>query len=147
MGALGLPDIGQLFPDNDPTWKNADSSIFMEEAYKRMTEMGYKIGNVDVTLILQSPKVKDFKPAMRQNIIRLLRANEDRVNIKARTHEKVNLLLRISLSVYYTSHLQVSNMCICVTIVQVDSIGESRSYACHVVVLLEKDTSKVSALV
>lgn len=114
LGALGLPDIGQLFPDNDPTWKNADSSIFMEEAYKRMSELGYKIGNVDVTLILQSPKVKDFKPAMRQNIIRLLRASEERVNIKARTHEKV------------------------------DSIGEGRSYACHVVVLLEKDVSKVA---
>ncbi len=52
-----MPDIGQLFPDNSPDWKNADSSIFMEEAYKRMKGRGYKIGNLDVTLILQSPKV------------------------------------------------------------------------------------------
>ena len=56
-----MPDIGQLFPDNDANWKNADSSIFMEEAYKRMKERGYKIGNLDVTLILQSPKVSSFK--------------------------------------------------------------------------------------
>lgn len=60
LGALCLPDIGQLFPDNDPNWKNADSSIFMEEAYKRMNERGYKIGNLDVTLILQAPKVNQI---------------------------------------------------------------------------------------
>ena len=103
LGALTLPDIGQLFPDNDPNWKGADSSIFMEEAYKRMTERGYRIGNLDVTLILQAPKVKDIKPAMKDNIVRLLRTTDGRVNIKARTHEKV------------------------------DSIGESRSYAWYVV--------------
>ena len=73
-----------------------------------MTERGYKIGNLDVTLILQSPKVKDIKPAMKENIVRLLRTTDGRVNIKARTHEKV------------------------------DSIGEGNSYACHVVVMLQK---------
>mmetsp|Transcript_2 Transcript_2/g.2 ORF Transcript_2/g.2 Transcript_2/m.2 type:complete len:219 (-) Transcript_2:232-888(-) len=108
LGALTLPDIGQLFPDNDPRWSGADSAIFMEEAYKRMTEMGYTIGNVDVTLILQKPKVKDIKPAMKDNIVRLLRTTPGQVNIKARTHEKV------------------------------DSVGEGRSMACHVVVLLNK---------
>ena len=108
LGALTLPDIGQLFPDNDPDWGGADSSIFMKEAYKRMTERGYRIGNVDVTLILQKPKVMDFKPAMKENIVSLLHTTPDRVNVKARTHEKV------------------------------DSVGESRSYACHVVCILEK---------
>lgn len=73
-----------------------------------MTERGYRIGNLDVTLILQTPKVKDIKPAMKTNIVKLLQTTDDRVNIKARTHEKV------------------------------DSIGEGNSYACHVVVLLEK---------
>jgi 2-C-methyl-D-erythritol 2,4-cyclodiphosphate synthase len=73
-----------------------------------MTERGYKIGNLDVTLILQSPKVKDIKPAMKENIVRLLRTTDGRVNIKARTHEKV------------------------------DSIGEGNSYACHVVVMLQR---------
>lgn len=108
LGALTLPDIGQLFPDNDPNWKGADSSIFMKEAYKRMDERGYRIGNLDVTLILQTPKVKDIKAAMKENIVALLHSTDNRINIKARTHEKV------------------------------DSIGESRSYACHVVVILEK---------
>jgi 2-C-methyl-D-erythritol 2,4-cyclodiphosphate synthase len=73
-----------------------------------MTERGYKIGNLDVTLILQSPKVKDIKPAMKENIVKLLRTTDGRVNIKARTHEKV------------------------------DSIGEGNSYACHVVVMLQR---------
>eukprot|EP01035_Chromulina_nebulosa_P020238 gene20238-26275_t len=108
LGALNLPDIGQIFPDNDPKWKGADSSIFMIEAYNRMIERGYRISNLDVTLILQSPKVKDIKPSMKENIVKLLHTADNRVNIKARTHEKV------------------------------DSIGESKSYACHAVVLLEK---------
>ncbi|CAB1100719.1 unnamed protein product [Ectocarpus sp. CCAP 1310/34] len=108
LGALGLPDIGQLFPDNDPDWSGADSSIFMEEAYRRMDERGFRVGNVDVTLILQKPKVMDIKPLMRDNIVRLLRTSLGRVNVKARTHEKV------------------------------DSVGEGRAMACHVVVLLEK---------
>ena len=59
LGALTLPDIGQLFPDNDPRWKGADSSVFMEEAFRRMEERGYRIGNLDVTLILQAPKAND----------------------------------------------------------------------------------------
>jgi 2-C-methyl-D-erythritol 2,4-cyclodiphosphate synthase len=110
LGALTCEgDIGQLFPDNDPTWKGADSSIFMKEAYKRMDKRGYRIGNLDITLILQTPKVKDIKAAMKSNIVELLNTCENRVNIKARTHEKV------------------------------DSIGESKSYACHVVVILEKN--------
>lgn len=52
-----MPDIGQIFPDNDPKWSGADSTIFMEEAYSRMVDRGFRIGNVDVTLILQKPKV------------------------------------------------------------------------------------------
>lgn len=108
LGALTLPDIGQLFPDNDPRWSGADSSVFMEEAYRRMDERGYRIGNVDVTLILQKPKVKDIKPLMKDNIVRLLHTTPGRVNVKARTHEKV------------------------------DSVGESRALSCHVVVILER---------
>ncbi|CAM9618483.1 unnamed protein product [Discosporangium mesarthrocarpum] len=108
LGALGLPDIGQIFPDNDPKWSGADSSIFMEEAYKRMVERGYHVGNVDVTLILQKPKVMDIKPQMKANIVRLLQTSERRVNVKARTHEKV------------------------------DAVGEGKAMACHVVVLLER---------
>lgn len=108
FGALTLPDIGQVFQDTDPRWKGCDSSKFMEHAYDVMTYYGYKIGNVDVTLILERPKVASFKPAMKENIVRLLGTTEGRVNIKARTHE------------------------------QVDSVGELRSLSCHVVVTLEK---------
>ncbi|KAG5189381.1 2-C-methyl-D-erythritol 2,4-cyclodiphosphate synthase chloroplast precursor, partial [Tribonema minus] len=106
LGALCMPDIGQLFPDNDPQWSGSDSSIFMEEAYRRMAGRGYEIGNVDVTLILQRPKVRDIKPAMADNIARLLHAPPGRVNVKARTHELV------------------------------DSVGESRAMECHVVLTL-----------
>ena len=62
LGALTMPDIGQLFPDNDPRLKGANSEIFMEEAYKRMRERGYLIGNVDVTLICQKPRVNVRRP-------------------------------------------------------------------------------------
>lgn len=55
-----------------------------------MEERGYRIGNLDVTLILQSPKVKDIKPAMKTNLVNLLQTAENRVNIKARTHEKAS---------------------------------------------------------
>ncbi|EKU22275.1 2-C-methyl-D-erythritol 2,4-cyclodiphosphate synthase [Nannochloropsis gaditana CCMP526] len=108
LGAIGLPDIGQLFPDTDPKWKGADSAQFMREARRLMTLRGYRIGNVDVTLILQKPKVKDIKPQMKANLVELLGTEESRVNIKARTHEHV------------------------------DSVGESRSWVVHVVILLEK---------
>eukprot|EP00467_Chlorarachnion_reptans_P006413 CAMPEP_0114517874 /NCGR_PEP_ID=MMETSP0109-20121206/18137_1 /TAXON_ID=29199 /ORGANISM="Chlorarachnion reptans, Strain CCCM449" /LENGTH=274 /DNA_ID=CAMNT_0001698445 /DNA_START=97 /DNA_END=921 /DNA_ORIENTATION=- len=108
LGAIGMPDIGQLFPDNDPRWKGAASHVFMSEAHRLMTERGYQIGNVDITLILQKPKVKDIKPAMAENIVKLLKTHPSRVNIKARTHENV------------------------------DSVGEVRALACHAVVLLEK---------
>ena len=96
LGALTMPDIGQLFPDNDPRLRGADSSIFMEEACKRMVERGYRIGNCDVTLICQKPRVnvefggKSVKLAMRENLAGLLGTSMSRVNLKARTHEKVD---------------------------------------------------------
>lgn len=109
FGALTLPDIGQVFQDTDPRWKGCDSSKFMEHAYTVMKDTyGYQIGNLDVTLILERPKVASFKPSMKENIVKLLHTTPGRVNIKARTHEKV------------------------------DSVGELRSVACHVVLTLEK---------
>ena len=106
FGALTLPDIGQVFQDTDPRWKGCDSSKFMERAYEVMDEYGYQLGNVDVTLILERPKVASFKPAMKENIVKLLRTTPGQVNIKARTHERV------------------------------DSMGELRSLSCHVVLTL-----------
>lgn len=108
FGALTLPDIGQVFQDTDPRWKGCDSCKFMEHAYKVMDQYGYQLGNCDVTLILERPKVAGFKPAMKENIVRLLHTEPGRVNIKARTHERV------------------------------DSVGELRSLSCHVVLTLER---------
>ena len=62
----------------------------MEHAYDVMTGYGYRIGNIDVTLILERPKVANFKPGMKENIVRLLKTTPGRVNIKARTHERVD---------------------------------------------------------
>ena len=90
LGALTMPDIGQLFPDNDPRLKGSNSEIFMEEAYSRMVDRGYAIGNVDVTLIAQKPRVNvEHAGALVKermgNLARLLRTDVSRVNVKART--------------------------------------------------------------
>jgi len=122
LGALTLPDIGQLFPDNDPRLKGANSEIFMTEAYDRMRQRGYRIGNVDVTLICQKPRVnvmhegKQVKELMVDNLARLLQTDLSRVNVKARTHEKV------------------------------DSVGECRALECHVVLVMERDPDVVLAV-
>ncbi|WCJ26362.1 2-C-methyl-D-erythritol 2 4-cyclodiphosphate synthase chloroplastic [Euphorbia peplus] len=108
LGALGLPDIGQIFPDSDPKWKGAASCVFIEEAVKLMHEAGYDIGNLDATLILQRPKLSPHKEAIRANLCELLGADPSVINLKAKTHEKV------------------------------DSLGENRSIAAHTVVLLMK---------
>lgn len=121
FGALTLPDIGQFFPDTDPQWKGAPSDVFMQEAYKNMVERGYRISNVDVTIIAQAPRMVvkdhprasegqpyDHKQEMAENIAELLQCSRTRVNVKARTHEKV------------------------------DAVGEKRAISCHVVALLER---------
>ncbi|KAB5573529.1 hypothetical protein DKX38_000723 [Salix brachista] len=108
LGALGLPDIGQIFPDSDPTWKGAPSSVFIKEAVRPTHDAGYEIGNLDATLILQRPKLSPHKEAIRANLSELLGADPSVVNLKAKTHEKV------------------------------DSLGENRSIAAHTVVLLMK---------
>ena len=121
FGALTLPDIGQFFPDTDPRWKGAASHVFMREAYGQMDARGYRIGNIDVTLIAQAPRmiVKDHplatpgkpfdhKLAMIENIAKLLQCPIGRINVKARTHEKV------------------------------DAVGEKRAISCHVVTVLER---------
>ncbi|KAL2650559.1 hypothetical protein R1flu_018687 [Riccia fluitans] len=92
LGALGLPDIGQIFPDNDPKWKGCTSDVFMKEAVRRMHEAGYVLGNLDATLILQRPKLSPHKETIRANLCELLQADPSVVNLKAKTHEKVDSL-------------------------------------------------------
>jgi 2-C-methyl-D-erythritol 2,4-cyclodiphosphate synthase len=90
LGAIGEPDIGRLFSDEDPRWLAADSSQFLEEAVRRMSERGYALGNIDVTVICERPKLGERRDAMQANIARLLDCHAAQVNIKGKTHEKVD---------------------------------------------------------
>jgi 2-C-methyl-D-erythritol 2,4-cyclodiphosphate synthase len=89
LGAAGLGDIGQWFPDNDPEWKDADSAQFVEKAVALVGERGWKIGNVDCTIFLEQPKLKNEKPKIRARVAEILGISEEAVNIKAKTGEKV----------------------------------------------------------
>jgi 2-C-methyl-D-erythritol 2,4-cyclodiphosphate synthase len=109
LGALGLPDIGQLFPDDDSKNESADSAIFLREAASRMNTFsggGFTLGNLDITVICERPKLSAHKPQMIANIAGLLNCDESHVNLKGKTHEKV------------------------------DAVGEGRAVEVHVVALL-----------
>jgi len=109
LGSLAMEDIGQLFPDDDPKWKAADSKIFVAQAVKRMRAAKYCVVNLDVTVILQRPKLSGHKPEVRQNLAGLLGCDVSQVNVKGKTHE------------------------------QVGPLGNGDAIACHVVVLLMAD--------
>lgn len=89
LGAAGLPDIGELFPDNDDTYKDIDSLKLLARAAEELYSMGYSIGNIDATLIMQRPRIGQYKEAMRRNIARVLGTQLSRVNIKATTTERL----------------------------------------------------------
>ena len=89
LGAAGLGDIGKHFPDTDPQYKGADSRVLLRHVVKLVKENGYRISNVDVTMIAQKPKLKDFIPQMRLNIAADLEIAETRVNVKATTEERL----------------------------------------------------------
>ena len=89
LGAAALRDIGYHFPDTDPAYKGADSGKLLARVGELLQEKGYKVGNIDVTLIAQRPKVKEYIPQMVANIARCLKIREDRVNVKATTEEKL----------------------------------------------------------
>ena len=89
LGAAGLGDIGKHFPDTDPKYKGADSRVLLRHVVKLVRESGYGISNVDVTMIAQRPKLKDYIPRMVQNIAEDLQIAENRVNVKATTEEKL----------------------------------------------------------
>jgi 2-C-methyl-D-erythritol 2,4-cyclodiphosphate synthase len=106
LGALSLPDIGQQFPETDPKWQSADSRLFLTAAAQLVRERGYEIGNIDCTIILERPKLRPVKDAMRARLAALLAIDLDRINIKGKTHESL------------------------------DAIGEGRGVEVHVVALL-----------
>ena len=106
LGALAEPDIGQLFSDRDPRWDGADSTIFLADAVRRMRARGLRIGNVDATVICERPKIGPVKDSMRARLAELLGTDVGAINIKGKTHEKV------------------------------DAVGEGRAIEVHVVALL-----------
>lgn len=108
LGALGQPDIGQLFPDTDPRHEARDSRDFLVEARRRVAGAGWSIVNLDATVILERPKLSPHKEAIRQRLADMLLVSADRVNIKGKTHEKV------------------------------DAVGEGRAVEVHVVALLAR---------
>ncbi len=87
LGAAAMGDIGHLFPDSDPAYAGADSRALLREVARRLGEAGYAVGNVDVTLIAQRPKIAPYIPAMRRNIAQDLGIALDRVSVKATTEE------------------------------------------------------------
>lgn len=89
LGAAALGDIGKLFPDTDKQYKGADSRGLMREAFARVQAKGYKIGNVDVTIIAQAPKMRPHIDAMRAAIAQDLLCDIEQVNVKATTTEKL----------------------------------------------------------
>ncbi|VDZ77116.1 2-C-methyl-D-erythritol 2,4-cyclodiphosphate synthase [Salmonella bongori] len=89
LGAAALGDIGKLFPDTDPAFKGADSRELLREAWRRIQAKGYTLGNVDVTIIAQAPKMLPHIPQMRVFIAEDLGCHMDDVNVKATTTEKL----------------------------------------------------------
>ncbi len=109
LGALALPDIGQLFPDSDPAWAGAASDRFLAEAVRRARELGWHVGNVDATVICERPKLGPRKDEVRRSVARLLGVDVECVNVKGKTHERV------------------------------DAVGEGRAIEVHAVVVLLRD--------
>ena len=89
LGAAALGDIGRHFPDTDMTYKGADSRVLLRTVAKKIEEAGYRVGNVDVTMIAQKPKLKDHIPQMVLNIAEDLGIQPGQVNVKATTEEKL----------------------------------------------------------
>jgi 2-C-methyl-D-erythritol 2,4-cyclodiphosphate synthase len=106
FGAVGAPDIGRQFPDDDPRHEGADSAPFVEAAAGAVRAAGYEIGNVDVTVICEQPRLGDRRDAIIANVARCLGCPADRVNVKGKSHEGV------------------------------DAVGEGRALEVHVVALV-----------
>ena len=108
LGAAGLGDIGDLFPDTDPRWKDADSRLFLAEALALLNQRGWRAVNLDVTVFAQEPKLGPVKAAIRASLAGLIGLPEDAVNVKAKTGERVG------------------------------HIGRGEAIGCHAVVLIEQ---------
>ncbi len=92
LGALALGDIGQHFPDTDAQYKNTDSRFFLKKIMQSVKEKGYQVGNADISIIAEAPKLSPYKLAMRENLAQDLGVSVDAVNVKATTHEKLDAI-------------------------------------------------------
>lgn len=108
LGAAGAGDIGRLFPNSDPRWKDADSLAMLRSACRRVNELGFRVSNVDVTVIAEAPKLLPYLATMRANLADVLECNVEAVSVKGKTNEGV------------------------------DSTGRGESMACHAVALLTR---------
>ncbi|HEY1395127.1 2-C-methyl-D-erythritol 2,4-cyclodiphosphate synthase [Roseateles sp.] len=89
LGAAALGDIGKLFPDTAAEFKGADSMVLLAEAYRRVKDLGWVIGNLDSTIIAQQPKMAPHIPLMRQRLAEVLGIAPEQINVKAKTAEKM----------------------------------------------------------
>jgi 2-C-methyl-D-erythritol 2,4-cyclodiphosphate synthase len=94
LGACGLGDIGQHFPDTEPKWHGVDSKVLLQDVYKLMNEAGYEVVNIDSTIIAERPKLSPYIPEMRRVLSDLVGAKVDQVNVKAKTSERLGAIGR-----------------------------------------------------
>jgi 2-C-methyl-D-erythritol 2,4-cyclodiphosphate synthase len=94
LGAAGLQDIGHYFPDTSAEFKNIDSRILLRRVMELLSEKNYAVGNVDSSLVLERPKIKNYIPAMREVLSQIMQVSMDHVSIKATTNEKMGFIGR-----------------------------------------------------
>lgn len=87
LGALGLDDLGTQFPDNDPLWQGASSDQFLREAVLQAQNLGWKVGNVDATVLLERPRLIKYRSVLRENLSKLLDVPTESVNVKGKSGE------------------------------------------------------------
>ncbi len=92
LGAVGLGDIGHFFPDNDEGFKNISSMILLKDVFKMIQQKGFFVVNIDVSIVLEVPKLKGYLPDMRTQISKCVNLSENDVNIKATTSEKLGFI-------------------------------------------------------
>ena len=90
LGALALDDIGTLFPDTDPKYKDIDSTVLLKHVFGLVKEKGYFVVNIDSNIIAQAPKMMPYIPKMKEIICKILEISHDNVSIKAKTKEKMD---------------------------------------------------------
>lgn len=89
LGALAMGDIGAHFPDTDPAWKDADSADLLRQVMTKVQSMGYRIGNVDATVVAERPKLRDHIDEIRRSIASILDVDASQISVKATTNEKM----------------------------------------------------------